>query len=249
MNNVRILGVRVDDVDRNGLESSILSHARNGSPSVYANVNVHAINIASGDDRFREFVNNAFVTYCDGEGVRIGARLLGYRLPRRTVLTYWVWDLCRVLEQNGLSVYLLGGRSDVVSKAVQVLRQRFENIKIAGCHHGYFIKTGAESQAVVEEINSSGADVLFVGFGMPLQEHWINTNLHSLRPGIVLPSGSMIDYVAGEKKQTPAWMANSGLEWLYRLLREPRRLWRRYLIGNPLFLFRVIAQRIRPGRT
>jgi N-acetylglucosaminyldiphosphoundecaprenol N-acetyl-beta-D-mannosaminyltransferase len=247
MNSVRVLGVRVDKVDRSDLETSILSHAHNGRPSVYAYVNVHAINIARCDDLFRDFINNAFVTYCDGEGVRLGARLLGDRLPRRTVLTYWAWDLCRLMEQKGLSIYLLGGRSEVVTKAVQVLRQKFQNIKITGCHHGYFMKTGPESQSVVEEINNSGADILFVGFGMPLQEHWIDAHLSSLRPGIVLPSGSMIDYIAGEKKQTPAWMANSGLEWLYRLLREPRRLWRRYLIGNPLFIFRVIAQRLRLG--
>jgi N-acetylglucosaminyldiphosphoundecaprenol N-acetyl-beta-D-mannosaminyltransferase len=90
---------------------------------------------------------------------------------------------------------------------------------------------------------------VFVGFGMPLQEYWIDDNREALRAGIVLPAGSMIDYIAGAKRQTPAWMANNGLEWLYRLAKEPRRLWRRYLIGNPLFLLRILVQRIRSGRT
>jgi N-acetylglucosaminyldiphosphoundecaprenol N-acetyl-beta-D-mannosaminyltransferase len=249
MNDVRVLGVRVDVIDREGLERSILSNVHNGTPRVYAYVNVHAINIARRDDHFRNFLNSAAVTYCDGEGVRLGARLLGKRLPRRTVLTYWVWDLCRLMERDGLSVYLLGGRSDVVARAVQILGQKLQHLKIAGYHHGYFIKAGEESRKVVEEINNSGADVLFVGFGMPLQEHWINDHLGFLRSPIILPSGSMIDYVAGEKKPTPSWLAHAGFEWLYRLWREPRRLWRRYLIGNPLFLFRILSQRIRPGRT
>jgi N-acetylglucosaminyldiphosphoundecaprenol N-acetyl-beta-D-mannosaminyltransferase len=83
---------------------------------------------------------------------------------------------------------------------------------------------------------------------MPLQEYWIEENLGSLRAGIVLPAGSMIDYIAGAKRPTPEWMAASGLEWLYRLFREPRRLWKRYLIGNPLFILRVIGRRIRSGR-
>lgn len=249
MGDVQILGVRVDKIDRAALERSILSAVDNGDPRVYAYVNVHAINIARRDVQFRNFLNSAAVTYCDGEGVRLGARLLGKRLPHRTVLTYWVWDLCQLLELNGLSIYLLGGRNEVVTKAVQNLRDRFQNLKIAGFHHGYIMKTGEESRRVVEEINNSEADILFVGFGMPLQECWIESNISSLRPAVILPSGSMIDYVAGEKHSAPSWMAECGFEWLYRLWREPRRLWRRYLIGNPQFLIRILAQRLHSGRT
>ena len=248
MDDLRVLDVRVDDIDRSGLEHSILAGVRNGRSKLFAYVNVHAVNIAWSDDRFREIINNASVSYCDGEGVRVAAKMLGRQLPPRTVLTYWVWDLCRLLEREGLSVYFLGARETVVAKAVAVLREQYPRLKIAGWHHGYFRKEGDESSRIVGEINSASPDVLFVGFGMPLQEYWIDENLGSLRAGVVLPSGSMIDYIAGEKKPTPSWMANSGLEWLYRLLREPRRLWKRYLLGNPLFILRVIARRIRFGR-
>jgi len=248
MDEFRILDVRVDDIDTRGLERSILSSVRNGQSKLFAYVNVHAVNLARTDGRFREIINRAAVAYCDGEGVRVAARMLGRQLPPRTVLTYWVWDLCRLMTREGLSVYLLGAREPVVAKAAAVLRERFAGLNVAGWHHGYFPKEGDESRKVVEEINRASPDILFVGFGMPLQEYWIHENLGSLRAGVVLPSGSMIDYIAGVKKATPSWMANRGLEWLYRLLREPRRLWKRYLLGNPLFMFRVIVRRIRFGR-
>jgi N-acetylglucosaminyldiphosphoundecaprenol N-acetyl-beta-D-mannosaminyltransferase len=249
MPDVQVLDVRVDDFDRSHLEQAILSTVRNGRCKVYSYVNIHAVNIAHRDDRFRGIINSAAITYCDGEGVRLGALLLGRRLPPRTVLTYWIWDLCRLFEEKGLAVYFLGGREDVTRAAVDVLSKLYPRLRIAGWHHGYFVKEGRESQMVVEAINVSHPDVVFVGFGMPLQEYWIDDNREALRAGIVLPAGSMIDYIAGVKRQTPAWMANNGLEWLYRLAKEPRRLWRRYLIGNPLFLLRIIAQRIRSGRS
>lgn len=248
MDEVRLLDVRVDEIDARGLERSIISNVGKGPSSFYAYVNVHAVNLARRDRRFRDIINGASVVYCDGEGVRLGVRLLGKRLPPRTVLTYWVWDLCALLEKKGLSVFILGAREPVVSKAAAVLRERYPKLNVAGWHHGFFEKQGEESRKVVEIINRAAPDLLFVGFGMPLQEYWIEENLGSLRAGVVLPAGSMIEYIAGEKKPTPTWMANSGLEWFYRLLREPRRLWKRYLIGNPLFILRVMAHRIRFGR-
>lgn len=249
MDEVRVLGVRVDGIDTAGIERSILSDVRNGQAKLYAYVNVHAVNLARRDSRFRNIINGAAVAYCDGEGVRMGAKILGKRLPSRTVLTYWIWDLCRLMQEKGLSIYLLGAHEEVVAKAASLIRERFPGLNVAGWHHGYFEKTGKESDRVVSEINSAAPDILFVGFGMPVQEYWIEENLSSLRAGVVLPAGSMIEYIAGGKRPTPPWMAANGLEWFYRLLRDPARLWKRYLIGNPLFMVRVIGHRMRFGRT
>lgn len=248
MHDLTVLGVRVDQLDRTALTASLLAAARAGECRMYSYLNIHALNLSCADSRFRSILNGAAVTYCDGEGVRVGARILGNRLPPRTVLTYWIWDLCKLFQDEGVSVYFLGGKSGVVADAVDMIRSRFPRLRITGWHHGYFEKSGEESRVVVEQINSAAPDVLFVGFGMPMQEYWIEENRLTLRTGAVLPSGSMIDYVAGARKSAPPWMADHGLEWLYRFAREPRRLWRRYLIGNPLFLLRVLGQRIRSGR-
>lgn len=96
-------------------------------------------------------------------------------------------------------------------------------------------------------MNAASPDLLFVGFGMPLQEEWIRRHRHALRAGAIFPCGSMIDYASGLKSIAPPWMRNNGMEWLYRLFQEPGRLWKRYLVGNPRFIFRVMHQRLQEG--
>ena len=240
-----ILGVMVDAIDKDGLEREIADCVRLGRQSLFAYVNVHAVNIARRDVRFRRILNNAWRAYCDGEGVRLGARILGHALPPRIVLTYWIWDLCALFEKERMSLFLLGGRPGVVDRAAARLHARFPALRIAGSHHGFFAKTGLENEKILGMIEESSPDILFVCFGMPLQEYWIEANIGRLRTRAILPGGSMIDYIAGVKHPTPAWMANHGMEWLYRFLKEPARLWRRYLIGNPSYLAAVLAARMR----
>lgn len=244
MVSVDLLDVRIDVIDREGLHEVIERSVLENRRRVLAYVNVHAMNLARKDDGFRRFLNEADVVYCDGEGVRVAAQLKGVIMPQRIVLTYWIDDLCRFCEEKGLSIFLLGSATGIVDRAMQNLRERFQRLKIAGFHHGYFEKTGAETDDVIGLINKARPDILFVGFGMPLQERWIQTNLDRLDVRAILPCGSMIDYAAGEKHYAPAWMADHGLEWLYRLMQEPGRLWRRYLFGNPLFALRVIRESV-----
>ena len=245
---IDVLGVRVDALTQRGLEEEIVAAVERHGHSYFAYVNVHAINLACDDMEFRRFLQSASIVYCDGEGVRLGARLLGFHLPPRIALTYWIWDLCAVCADRSYSIYLLGGDEDAVRDASQNLSARFPALRIVGRHHGYFEKTGPENDLVVADINRVQPNVLVVCFGMPLQERWARDNFLNLRTNVILFGGSTIDYTAGRKKTAPRWMGRMGLEWLFRLAQEPRRLWRRYLIGNPLFLFRIIRARIVRGR-
>ncbi|MBX2991730.1 MAG: WecB/TagA/CpsF family glycosyltransferase [Bacteroidetes bacterium] len=247
MHKVDILGVRVDVIDTNGLHQAIEDSVRQNRRDVYSYVNINAINIAQENERFKRFLNNAHVVYCDGEGVRLGARMLGYHLPPRVVLTYWIWELCELFEKRKFSVFFLGATKQFVDEAVGRVRQRFPGMVIAGSHHGYFEKTGAESETVVEMINSARPNVLIVGFGMPVQEMWIEENYQRLAANVILPAGSMIDYTAGRKGLAPKWMANNGMEWLYRFFQEPGRLWKRYLIGNPSFMYKIVREYLVKG--
>ena len=248
MPKIDILGVHVDVIDRVGLYREIDESISHHGKKVLAYANVNALNIAGRDEKFREFLNRRSVVYCDGEGVRLGAQILGRKLPPRIVLTYWIWELCPLMEKNGYTMYLLGSPEQVVNKAVANLKSRFPRLVIAGWHHGYFQKSGPESDAVVDMINRIKPNLLFVGFGMPMQEHWIADNLARLKANVLLPAGSMIDYAAGMKGIAPSWMSGHGMEWLYRLFEEPDRLWKRYLVGNPIFLVRVLLQRLMMGR-
>jgi len=210
MDELRLLDVRVDQIDGPGLERSILSNVGNRSSRLYAYINVHAVNLARHDRRFREIIDGAYVVYCDGEGVRLGARMLGRRLPPRTVLTYWVWNLCALMEKKGLSVFLLGAREPVVSKAAAVLRERYPHLKLAGWHHGFFRETGRGKQESRRSHKTGRLRIFSLSVRnaapgiLDPRESWISARRSCS------PAGSMIEYIAGEKKLTPAWMANSG---------------------------------------
>jgi N-acetylglucosaminyldiphosphoundecaprenol N-acetyl-beta-D-mannosaminyltransferase len=244
---LRLLSVRLDHIERAELEREILDAAAARGRGLFAYLNIHAINQAARDPRLSAIYEKAARAYCDGEGVRLGARILGRQIPPRIVLTYWGWDLCVACAAHNLSIFLLGATEDSSAKAERELLKRVPGLRIAGRHHGYFRKAGPENDRVVGMINASRPDILFVGFGLPLQEYWIEENAERLSVGAILTCGSMIDYMSGFRSVAPAWMAGHGLEWLFRLVQEPRRLWRRYLIGNPLFLVRVLAERFMKG--
>ena len=248
MPKVDVLGVQVDVIDTDGLHKAIIESVRRKRKDVYAYVNINAINIAQNNESFRGFLNSSHTVYCDGEGVRLGARILGYALPPRVVLTYWIWDLCALFEREKFSLFFLGGTAEAVKDATTNVRERFPGINVVGSHHGFFAKTGPDSDAVVELVRSSRPDVLVVGFGMPLQELWIQQNLERLATHVILPAGSMIEYTAGRKGLAPKWMANHGMEWVYRFFQEPGRLWKRYLIGNPVFMIRILSEFARRGK-
>ncbi|MCZ6776961.1 MAG: WecB/TagA/CpsF family glycosyltransferase [Ignavibacteria bacterium] len=247
MSKVDILGVHVDNIDKDEVQRRIEESITQNRKDVYAYVNINAINVPRRNPRFRDILNRASVVYCDGEGVRIGARILGVQLPPRIVLTYWVWDLCRLVEHKGFTVFFLGGTEDTIERAVKNVRDRHRRIQIVGWHHGYYQKNGAGNDKVLDMICKAKPNILFVGFGMPMQEEWIESNLERLEANAILPSGSMIEYIAGNKHPAPLWMANHGMEWVYRLIQEPRRLMGRYLIGNPAFVFQVLLQAKKGG--
>ena len=238
-----VLGVRIDPCESDGLLNAITESVRKQRKDVFAYANTHALNLAWTMPEFRAFLNSAHTVYCDGEGVRLAARLLGYRIPRRIALTYFFWDICRDAERMGYSLFLLGSREEHLRDAVERIHARHPGLRIAGTHHGYFAKSGEESEAIVRTIQTANPDILFVGFGMPLQEDWIRANKEQLAAQAILPCGSMIEYASGRKALAPAWMSTHGLEWVYRLFQEPGRLWKRYLLGNPLFIYRVLRQR------
>ncbi len=245
MPRVNVGGVGIDPLGQEELQQAIVEAVCQQHRAVFAYANIHAVNLARHIRSFRDFLEKAAFVYCDGEGVRLGARILGSKLPPRVALTYWIYELCALSLQKGFTLYFLGSTEAGVQEAVNRIRHRYEGVKIAGYHHGYFRKDGPDNDAVLESIRTAHPDILFVGFGMPLQEEWIARNLDGISAGAILPCGSMIDYVAGLKRLAPAWMSSHGLEWMFRLLQEPRRLWRRYLLGIPLFFSHVLMQSLR----
>ena len=245
-NRVNVLGVGVDPLRVEDLHAQIGRLVRYRGPALALNANANCLNLCYKDPALRNFLNRAEVVFCDGAGVMLAARILGKRIPERITYADWAWQLAAFAAARGFSLYFLGAKPGVAEEAARRLKRRYPALKIAGVHHGYFdhAKGSPENAAVLEEINASSPDILLLGLGMPLQEYWLMENRHRLDVGVVLTGGAVFDYVSGRLRRGPRLLTGSGFEWLARLLIEPRRLWRRYLAGNPLFLLRVLKQRL-----
>lgn len=149
----------------------------------------------------------------------------------------WVHDLCRLAIRDGLSLFLLGGAPGSADEAARVLCGLYPGLRVAGTAPGYAVGT-----EVIARINQARPDVLLVGMGTPTQEKWIDAHRGELAVPVVWAVGALFDFVSGRIRRGPRWMTGHGLEWLCRLAVEPKKLWRRYLVGNPLFLWRIIRE-------
>ena len=238
-----LLGVRLDPIALEDLLDWVVESNRGPTPVTLMYLNVNVANQARNNGNLRLALNAADLIYCDGEGIRIGARLLGRKIPARMTGADFIWDLAARCAAEGLSLFWLGGEPDVARRAVEQLSFRFPALQIAGTHHGQFKKT--ESRKVTEAINSAHPDILLVGMGTPTQELWVSKHRKEINSSVVWCIGATADFIAGKHPRAPRWMLDHGMEWVFRLAWEPRRLFGRYVFGNPLFFARVIAQRIR----
>lgn len=243
-NSVRILGVHVDNLSLSSLIQQIERFATSGGHYRVMYANVHVLNVAYHDSELGRILNGADLVYCDGAGIKLGARILGQYLPERMTGADWIHDLCQACQVTGMTLYLLGGEPGVAAEAARVLTTRYPGLRVVGTHHGHYDHDGPENDAVIAEINALHPNILLVGFGTPLQEKWIDRYSEHLEVPVVWAVGALMDFVTGKKPRAPRWMLDHGLEWLYRLWSEPRRLWKRYIMGNPLFVWRVFKQRL-----
>ncbi|MFC2171024.1 WecB/TagA/CpsF family glycosyltransferase [Acidobacteriota bacterium] len=228
------------------LHECIETYIKETRHALVLNVNVNALNLSCENPWMRHFLNQGDIVFCDGFGVILGSRILGRSIPQRITYADWLWEFSEFAQAKEMTFFFLGGRPGVAEKAADKLKERFPRLQIDGIHHGYFDKAPGcqENEAVIRRINKISPNVLLVAFGMPLQERWLMENWPNLDAGIALTGGAVFDYISGDLRRAPRWMTEYGLEWLGRLMIEPSRLWRRYLLGNPLFLWRIFKQRL-----
>ena len=240
----RVLGIRIDRLTCDALIESVSDMVASGTRRKVAYANIHVLNVAWSDPDLRQILNDTDLVYCDGYGVLLGARLLGYRLPDRMTGADWIYPFCERSASTGISIYLLGSAQGVAERAADRLLELYPSLRIVGTHHGYLHDTPEASAAAIADVNAVHPDILLVGMGTPLQEKWIAAHRSELNVPVCWSVGALFDYVAGMVPRGPRWMLDNGLEWLYRLYLEPRRLGYRYLVGNPLFFWRVLKQRM-----
>jgi N-acetylglucosaminyldiphosphoundecaprenol N-acetyl-beta-D-mannosaminyltransferase len=210
-------------------------------------VNAHVLNQSREIPALRGALESADLVYCDGYGVRLAAKALEVPIPHRMTGADWIWGLAALCESEGKSIYLLGSEPGIAAQAGQRLSRWYPRLRVAGTHHGYYELGSAHDDRVVEDINARRPDIVLVGMGSPKQELWVERNAHRVDSDVLWTVGALFDYVSGRVPRAPAWLADNGLEWIFRLAIEPQRMWRRYLLGNPVFVSRVMAQARRRG--
>jgi len=205
-------------------------------------VNVAKLVHLQKDPALAESVSSCHLINIDGMGVVWGARLCGHAIPERVAGVDLFHQLMAMSADNHFPVFLLGATEDVVEKTAQKVQAQNPNLTLAGYHHGYFWD---DEQAVVEKIRQSGAKLLFVAITSPKKENFINKWKQELGVDFVMGVGGTFDVVAGKVTRAPVWMQQYGLEWLYRIIQEPRRMWKRYLVTNCKYAWLLIKEKRR----
>jgi N-acetylglucosaminyldiphosphoundecaprenol N-acetyl-beta-D-mannosaminyltransferase len=244
-----VLGILVDAVDYEGAEEIILRAAHEKRPFAASALAVHGIMTGVLDPEHKYRLNRFDLITPDGQPVRWAMAWTGQaRLPDRVYGPFLTLRICARAQREGLSVYLFGATDATLARLRAALKERFPELRVAGWQPSRFRRISpAERASDVAAIRASGADLVLVGLGCPRQEVWAYEMRDDLsRP--LLAVGAAFDFVAGSLAMAPAWMQAAGLEWLYRLWREPGRLWRRYLVLNPRYCWAVARQKFGLGK-
>jgi N-acetylglucosaminyldiphosphoundecaprenol N-acetyl-beta-D-mannosaminyltransferase len=242
-----IFDIPIDLGQPEELMSTVCGWAGEGRTRRVMYVNAHVVNQSRVTAGLGDALRRADLVYCDGYGVRLAARALRTRVPYRMTGADWIWGLAALCELSGQSLYLLGSEPPIAHQAAERLRSWYPQLRVAGAHHGFFAVDSPHNERVLEDIREHQPQIVLVGMGSPKQELWVDRYADELGGAVVWTVGALFDYVSGHVPRAPRWLADNGLEWIFRLAIEPRRMWRRYLIGNPIFLSRVLAASRYPG--
>jgi exopolysaccharide biosynthesis WecB/TagA/CpsF family protein len=240
---ITVLGVRVAALDRDRALAEIEQLHAGTRPARVAFANAHTVNLAYADATYRQLLNRVDLVLNDGSGLAIAARLQGSRFPTNLNGSDLSPRLLALARDRGWRVFFLGGAPGVADEAARRLTGTIPGLLVVGCADGFFEQD--DEATVVATIERSGCDLLLVGMGNPVQERWLEHQLEASGARLGVAVGAFFDFAAERVPRSPELLRRVGIEWLYRLVLEPGRLWRRYVLGNPLFLWRVTIERVR----
>jgi N-acetylglucosaminyldiphosphoundecaprenol N-acetyl-beta-D-mannosaminyltransferase len=238
---IELLGVTIHRVDMDEVLSAVRHYVADGASHILVTADSYGLVLAQSDADFREIINRADLVTPDSSGILMGARWLGTALKDRVSGIDIAVRVCEMAAEEGFSIFLLGAAPGVAELAAENLKRRYPGLTIAGTHHGYF--SDDKTPAIVDQIRKSGAQVLFVALGIPKQEKWISDNLEDLRVGLAMGIGGSLDVISGRIKRAPVWMQRHGLEWVYRLSKDPRKISK--VSSLPIYLWLLLKEKLR----
>lgn len=238
MRRIRLFDFSLCDSDLNETIGIILDLLDGDSPQPIYFVNAHCVNLSYRDDEYRRILQEAPYLFADGVGMALAARWTGTPLRDNVNGTDLYPLLCEALGERGARLYLLGAKPGVAERMAERARSDCPGLVIAGAQHGYFEES--ETPTIIRRIREASPDVVLVALGAPRQEKWIHWHLGEIGAKAVMGVGGLFDFYSGDIPRAPVWMRRIGLEWCFRMAQEPRRLWKRYLLGNIIFLANIL---------
>ena len=232
---VRIFGVDIARQDHDEALTAIEALFAREDPSLIAYANAHTLNLAWQEPTYQGILRGAALVLNDGIGVQLAARMRRLAFPANLNGSDLNPRILRLAASRGWRVFLLGGAEGVAKEAADRLAEGIEGLTIVGTHHGYF----TDDEDAVRSVRAAEPDLVMVAMGNPKQEMWLHRHLAMTGAKVGMGVGAFFDFTAGRQRRAPAWMNKWGLEWAHRLFLEPKRMWRRYVVGNPVFLWRA----------
>lgn len=236
---VKFLNTYVDALTMEETLDKIQTYINNKECVQHVVINAGKVNLMQEDRELTKIINECPLINADGQSIVWGSKFLGNPLPERVAGIDIFTELVRISAEKGYRPYFFGAKEEVVTEVVRRFKQQYPNLEVAGYRNGYF--KDDESKSIAKEINDSGADILFVAFSSPKKEFWIKEHMDIMQVPFAMGVGGSFDVIAGKTTRAPKWMQRCGLEWFYRFIQEPRRMFKRYIIGNIRFINLILT--------
>lgn len=239
---IKMLNTTIDVLSYDETIKLVEKYVDTKTPLHLMGVNADKINELNKNPKLKEIVNSCGVINADGASVVLASKFLGDRLPERVAGVDLMESLVKLSVDKGYSVYLLGAKQEVVEKTSEVLCEKYPGLNICGFRNGYFSRD--DWRDISEELNRLNPDFIFVGITSPLKEYLIEYLQNNGNKGVFMGVGGSFDVISGNIARAPVWMQEHNLEWLFRVSQEPRRLFKRYFVGNTVFIVSVLKEKL-----
>lgn len=239
---IKMMDTLIDVLSYDETVELVEKYVKTKTPLHLMGVNADKINEVNKNAKLKEIVNSCGVINADGASVVLASKFLGSPLPERVAGVDLMESLVKLSADKGYSVYLLGAKQEVVEKTAQVLSEKYPGLNICGFRNGYF--SADDWKSIADELNKLNPDFIFVGITSPLKEYLIEYLQNNGNKGVFMGVGGSFDVISGNIARAPVWMQEHNLEWLFRVSQEPRRLFKRYFVGNTVFIISVLKEKI-----
>ncbi len=243
LNRITICDIPVDALTKQQTVTIIDNAIREKRPIHHVVINAVKVANARKDKVLMDSIVNCDIINADGQGIVWASHLLKKPLPERVTGIDLMEDLVKLAAERGYRIFFFGGKEEIVKSVVDIYTKKYGNQIIAGFRNGYFTKE--EEPAIAQQISDSNAEILFVAMSSPKKEIFLNTYKDIIQTYFIMGVGGSFDVVAGFVKRAPKWMQQWGMEWFFRVMQEPRRMWKRYLFGNSAFIYMVLKEKFK----